>query len=228
MDLGALVNELMQATDCTQLLAPPPWGIRLNQWRNIAYHHTAHVREGIILCSYGRQPKMTNVEFSRDEFLDVSRTIAQLIAPLEVSRTLFCLDNMEDIQPLFSTQPTMRIEAQFLSFANCLASQGFEVIDFAVTSEQARLVVREVLPAPDRHTRWAHASQFVYPLWEMTRAQQLAVEYRNTDGNSEFLTTIDSSVCERISRGDADVHELATKARWINLLTGLELPKTGN
>jgi len=55
LDLGQIVNELIQ-NDYTDLLVPAPWNIRLNQWRNIAYHHSAKIVDNKIVCWYGIPP----------------------------------------------------------------------------------------------------------------------------------------------------------------------------
>jgi hypothetical protein len=52
LKLGSLIDELIVASGIQELFKPPPWEIRLNQWRNIAYHHTAEIDNERIICWY--------------------------------------------------------------------------------------------------------------------------------------------------------------------------------
>ncbi len=53
MSLGDVIEELINSSDLSELLAPPPWHIRLNQWRNIAQHHSFYIESDTVICQYG-------------------------------------------------------------------------------------------------------------------------------------------------------------------------------
>jgi hypothetical protein len=44
MKLGNVVEELSATSDLSALIVPQPWGVRLNQWRNMAQHHLATIK----------------------------------------------------------------------------------------------------------------------------------------------------------------------------------------
>ncbi len=52
MDLGAIIDVLIKKTDFPELFQPVPWNLRLYQWRNIAYHHSAVIENDKIKCWY--------------------------------------------------------------------------------------------------------------------------------------------------------------------------------
>jgi hypothetical protein len=41
LNFGAIVKELIEKSDCSDLFVLTSKKIQLNQWRNIAYHHSA-------------------------------------------------------------------------------------------------------------------------------------------------------------------------------------------
>lgn len=67
LKLGNVVNELHDTLGMPDLVAPPPWRIRLNQWRNIGQHHRSCVRGSLIYGYYGEPPNEQEVSFSRNE-----------------------------------------------------------------------------------------------------------------------------------------------------------------
>jgi len=69
LDLGQIVNELIEKSNYADLFMPPPWNVRLNQWRNIAYHHTAKPENNTIVCWYGKAPNIKRIRLSRKELL---------------------------------------------------------------------------------------------------------------------------------------------------------------
>ena len=51
-DLGVVIDELINTTELSELLIIQPYGIRLNQWSNIAYHHNSKIINNEIIFSY--------------------------------------------------------------------------------------------------------------------------------------------------------------------------------
>lgn len=53
-DFGRVIAKLEKMIPLPNLVAPAPWGLRLNQWRNISQHHTYKVVEDKIVAEYGK------------------------------------------------------------------------------------------------------------------------------------------------------------------------------
>ena len=75
IDLGDVIDELIQKTNFNDFFSPAPWNIRLNQWRNIARHGSAKIEKNQIVCWYGKTPKIREVRLSRDELMAAVKTI---------------------------------------------------------------------------------------------------------------------------------------------------------
>jgi hypothetical protein len=56
LTLGNVIDELHSGLGMPELVSPPPWGIRLNHWRNIAQHYRSRIRNDMIYSYYGRPP----------------------------------------------------------------------------------------------------------------------------------------------------------------------------
>jgi len=226
LDLGTIINELIQKSGYADLFMPPPWNIRLNQWRNIAYHHHAKIENNEIVCWYGKTPGLKRIRLSRKELLEVVRTIVKLYGTLQLAHTLFFVDNLKEINK-FSPPVEIRNEADFLNFAVGLASQGFEIIDYKKNTEEAKIVLidRSNLNPDERRF---HASQFLFPLWSITRSKKVIVEYREKDNTPNLLVSVNSKICEKIFNGELQPLTLAKKMGMIDLKTKKIIPPSDN
>lgn len=207
LDLGAIVNELVEKSGYATLFMPPPRNIRLNQWRNIAYHHTAKIENSEIICWYGKTPNIKEVRLSREELLQVVQAAVNIYAVLRLAYTLFYIDHLNEIDEC-SLSGEVRDEAVFVNFAAGLASQGFEVVEYKKNPDDAKLVVKDISNLnPDK--RRFHASQFLLPLWVITHSNRVIVEYREKDNTPNFLVSANSDVCEKIYEGELELLDLA-------------------
>jgi hypothetical protein len=217
LDLGQIVTELVKRSSCAELFAPPPWNISLNQWRNIAYHHSARVKNEKVVCWYGREHIIKQIELSRDEMVEVVRKIVNVHCVLKLAHTLFFVDNVEDIMKLTAfPEKGPREESELLSLTAGLASQGFEVVEVKKTIGEAKLIIRDVSDL-DMDKRRAHASQFLFPLWLVTRSRKLTIEYREKNNTPNLLMSVDGETCERIYSGKLRALNLAKKVKMVSL-----------
>jgi len=226
LDLGTIIRELIQTSGYAGLFMPPPWKIRLNQWRNIAYHHTAKVENNKIICWYGKAPNTKKIQLSRNELLQVVHTIFNVHKALKLAYTLFFVDNIKEINK-FSPFAEVRNEAKFLNFAAGLASQGFEIIEYKKNTDEAKIVVRDISNLdPDK--RRFHASQFLFPLWLITRSKKVIVEYWEKDDTPNLLVSIDSTICEKIYNGELEPLTLAKIMEIVDLKSKKIIPPMEN
>lgn len=219
LELGQIVNELMEQGNFVSLLAVPPWNVRLNQWRNIAYHHSARIEEDDnIICWYGKSPDIKHIKITRNELTQIAQAMFKVFSSVKVAHTLFYVDNSEDISRFSTSACKEREESGFLNFAVALASQGFEILEYRKSQDEARIIVRDVSNLDPANRRF-HASQFLFPLWLLTEAKKLIVEYRERDNTPNLLVSTFSDICEKIYNSELEIEELAKTMSIVDLKT---------
>jgi len=202
LDLGTIVNELIQKSGYADLFMPPPWNITLNQWRNIAYHHTAKIENNEIICWYGRTPNIKEIRLSRSKLLQVVQTTFDVYRAIRLAHTLFFMDNLKEINR-FSPPVEVRDKAEFLNFAAGL--------------------VKDVSNLNPKQRRF-HASQFLFPLWLLTKSKQMIVEYREKDNTPNLLVSVNSIICEKIYNQELESLALANMMKMVDLKTNKVVP----
>lgn len=215
LGLGTIVNELIQRTKYADLFMPAPWNIRLNQWRNIAYHHRAKIENDEIICWYGKAPSIKTIRLARNELLQAVHTIFNVYRTLSLAYNLFFVDNIQEVNR-FCRPVEVRHEAEFLSFATALASQGFEIAECKKNADEARLVVKDASNLKPDQRRF-HASQFLFPLWLLTKSKRLIVEYREQDNTRNLLVSASSTICEKIYNQELEPLALANVMEVVDL-----------
>ena len=212
LDLGRVVDDLIEKSSCPQLFMPPPWGIKLSQWRNIAYHHTASIENGEVVCSYGKPPKTDTVRLSKEGLLEVVTAANNIYGVLRLAYVLFFSDNRKEINPLLPRgidKIEVTDEADFVNFAAGLMALGFEVTEYRRTSLAAVMTVRD-LTGMNASDRAAHSSQFLYRLWMITRAKAVTVTYQTKDETPALRFRIDGETCEKVWNGQLNDIEIAS------------------
>ena len=216
MRLGRIINELIERSTLDRLLTLPPWNIRLNHWRNIAYHHSARIQNSEIVCWYGKSPYIKEIKLSRDEFVQAVQAIFDVLCSLKLAHTLFYVDNATNIDSISSSAYRELDEAGFVNFATALASQGFEILELSKTQDEARVVVRDLSNLkPD--IRRFHASQFLFPLWLLTESKILMLEYREKDNTPSLLVSTVSDICEKVYNSELEMLDLAKTMNIVDL-----------
>jgi hypothetical protein len=196
-DLGIVIDELINTTSLKDLLILQPNNIRLNQWRNIAYHHNSKIIEGRIFCSIKRNGNIEEFEITRDDLLEALKRILGIFRLIRISETLFCLDNIQQIQQKTDSQResqlNVREESKLLEFYSALSSQGFSVTDLEYDATFAKLDVRDMEEYSDFPQRAIHSSQFLYNLWVFSQSNLLVLNYYLFTGEKYFTSEIKSS-----------------------------------
>lgn len=227
LDLGNIINELIIESDYPELFIPPPWGVKLSQWRNIAYHHTAKIENNKIICWYGKKSKKRVVELSRDALLKMVHTIYQIYKIIRLAHTLFFVDNLKEISK-FSTPIVERSEAKFLSFVTAIASQGFEVVEYKDTNDETKIILKDVSDLDPKQRR-IHASQFLFALWLINQStQRVAIEYRENNNTPNFLVSVNSNICKKIYNGELDPVDIVKIMDMVDLKTKKVIPPIEN
>lgn len=179
-DLGIIIDELINTSKIKDLLIINPHAVRLNQWRNIAYHHNTQIINGQIFCSYKKNGSYVEFKVSKDDLERTLKHILLIFKLVRISETIFCFDNLTEIQKatkILGTEFNVREESKLLDFYSPITSQGFKVVDLTISDEVAILKLHDMQEYPDFQKRAIHSSQFLYNLWDYTNSKKLIIEY---------------------------------------------------
>lgn len=212
MGLGVLIDELINKTDFPELFQPAPWNLRLNQWRNIAYHHSAIVENGKIKCWYKKKNQTVIFYLSREELLEVTRSIVNIYNVFKNIEFIFVFDNLKEIQKEVSIRNLdyrIRDEGVFIELYASITAQGFKIIEMSTDGDVAKLIVQELLNDQDICQRAIHTSQFLYSLWVYSNLEKIVIEYRLKNGSPCFESSTSNKICEKIARGKEELTYLA-------------------
>lgn len=209
LDFGVVVSELASTSGAPDLFAPPPWGVSLSQWRNIAQHHNFIIDADVITVHYGKGGGIRSLDLSRADLWESLCCIFRIQLIIKTARTMFFLDNRKSLVNQLASVPE-RSDALVFGFATVMASQGFEVTAIEVRSDHARAVLREVTDMPP-YIRQFHASQLVQHLWAATGAMKCELEYQQRDGTPTLLTIALAADCDAVGKEEIDIREFAQR-----------------
>jgi hypothetical protein len=209
LNFGLVVSELFNTSGYPELFAPPPWEIRLNQWRNMAQHHKTRVEKNLIIGTYGKGNNEKEVRFGRDELFDAIKRIHIIFIVIKTARSIFLLDNIGRYK-LSLKNFDVRIDMKILTLASAVATQGFELIDISIEENSITAVIKDVTGSPALK-RMLHASQFVYPVWRHFPADEITVQYLDHDEDLILTTIGKGSDCDEVGRKVVPFEELANR-----------------
>lgn len=194
-DLGVIIDELMNVKELKDLLIMPPHSIRLNQWRNIAYHHNSKVVRNKITCWYKQGDNDHDFSITRDELSKVLQRIMLVFKLIRVSEIIFLYDNISEIQQKvkrLDLDINIRKESKLLEYTGIIGSQGFKIKELEFDENIALMKLQDMQEYPYFLKRAIHSSQFIYSLWEFTKSKKMIIEYYIADDENLFTSEIDS------------------------------------
>lgn len=195
-DLGVVIDELINTTELKELLILQPHNIRLNQWRNIAYHHNSRIVNNEIICGFNKSGEVFEFKLTRQELSEVLKRTLLIFKIVRISETIFGFDNLEDVQSeinkLDKTLINIREDARLLDFYSGIESQGFRIVKLKTSNNNSTLILRDLEPYGDFIKRAIHSSQFLYNLWLYSESEYLRVEYHLFNGEKFFTSEIDN------------------------------------
>ncbi|WP_303917897.1 hypothetical protein [Draconibacterium sediminis] len=191
-DLGVAIDELINTSDLSDLLILQPNDIRLNQWRNIAYHHNTKIVDKEIICWYNKSGETLEFNISRFQLTQVLKRVLLIFKLIRISETVFAFDNLDkvklELNKIDNKYINIRDDARVLDVYSLLESQGFKTVELTTSDRKSKLVVQDLEPYGDFTKRAIHSSQFLYELWLYSESEHLTVEYRLFNG-TKFLTS---------------------------------------
>lgn len=195
-DLGVVIDELINTSELSELLILQPHDIRLNQWRNIAYHHNSKIVNNEIFCSFNKSGEVFEFKITRQELSEILKRILLIFKLMRISETIFGFDNLERVQSEISkldkTSINIREDAKLLDFYSGIESQGFKIVELKTSEKKSTLILKDLEPYGDFTRRAIHSSQFLYSLWLFTESEYLQVEYHLFNGEKFFTSEIDN------------------------------------
>jgi hypothetical protein len=180
LTLGSTVAQLARTFKDSELLSPHPWNIPLNQWRNIAQHHSAHIEGDLVVVTYKGEGRTISVSLTRAELLQAFVTIQTRLAIFRGADALFFCDNLEEARaalPSASTNDSSRL----FHLHSAFAVQGFQVISVKRTPNEIRFALQD-LHSIGEPKRIIHCSQFVVPIWLHYKIGAVTIDYLDSRG----------------------------------------------
>ena len=173
-DFGNICEKFEKALSGGSLLTPAPWGVRVNQWRNIAHHHSYVVSGDQVIATYGKTTPKKEVALVRAELLALAQELVMRLGALKSSRVITAVNHIDELEPyLPKGEPSAYRHATAL--AASFATQGFRLLDLQVRGGQATAIIEDVVPT-EGNERPIHCSQFVGTI--ASRFPGLPVEVR--------------------------------------------------
>lgn len=143
MSFGAVMSELLAEPELGEMYRPPPFGLSVSQWRNIANHNSFDVSGGQITCTYGTPDKLKTLRLSIDELASVLTYCNDLYYAHKVAIELFGIDNLME---LIKYEPDISPSeySHTTSLAYGLVSAGFSIIHAAYLPNKWSLILTDL------------------------------------------------------------------------------------
>lgn len=212
-DFGNICEKFEKVLSGGSLLTPAPWGVRVNQWRNIAHHHSYVVRGDEVIATYGKATPKKQVTLVRAELLSLAQELVRRLGALKSSRLITVVNHIDELEPyLPKGEPSAYSHATAL-FAS-FATQGFRLLDLQLKGGQATAVIEDVVPT-EGNERPIHCSQFVGTI--ASRFPGLSVEVRYiATGRRAWTFSASAAELDRIMSQQNPLEKLANIVTFKN------------
>jgi hypothetical protein len=211
LTFGDAVEELLQTLRAPGILAPPPWGIKLHQWRNVAQHHSATIQGDRIQCHYRVGKAQRHIALTRAEFVAVARKMQEVLGIVRVARSIFVADNAVALCGRRAVEARPKI--RFFQTAVGIAAQGFNIVGVDVSDNTAHLLVQDTTDQ-DSRLRGIHASQFLVAAWVHFPKPVVRVTYSDKSGSTRLEATAAGRDCEEIAEERVPFESLADRVTY--------------
>lgn len=211
LDLGSVIEELISNAKLSNILVLPLNNLKLNNWRNIAYHHNYRISNNEIIIDVKSKIKNHSFSISRNDLFEVCLRVYNVFKVFKLSFDIFIedhislesnwLDNKSDV--------LIREESRINDFRIAIASQGFKIESLDnISTDTIRMVLRDLKEDLPTKVRAIHSSQFLHGLWALSGKKMLEVEYKNKNGHPVMMSSVSGKICESI-HSDEEIVKLA-------------------
>jgi hypothetical protein len=207
MDIGLVIDELIRQGIPDIIVKVSD--IKLNNWRNIGYHHEYEVNGDNINYIYGRNVIKTGT-VKREELCIILKKIYDIYVALRTAFTICYVDNINDIGKLDNTIKPVREEATLISYFSMLAAQGYTVFDYENTEEKAVIVLEDVNDYREKESLY-HASQFLFSLWYFTKSRELVIKCKQADGRIIMTFKCNDDLCKSYYNREIQFEDIAER-----------------
>ena len=205
MYLGAIMSQIEREIGPHNLITPQPWNIKLNQWRNIAQHHSAKVKDGRIICSFA---KGKSISLTREDLQVLAIEVMRRLSILKGARELFILNSIEDLQDFSRATEPPDFETKILELASAFATQGFRTVN---VDEKEKTIMYELedLRPQQGDSRLFHSAQFVVPIGTRFPQKDVNIIYRNKYGICFTVSAPGKALSKFIKSGEnlVEIHK---------------------
>jgi len=130
----------------------------------------------------------------------VKSTVTNVMLVLGAARAIFLFDRLEPLVELVRQDGDQRHSVYPISeYAKAVASYGFEITEFKMSEEEARVVVRDSTDQDPTHRR-AYVVSFAYHLCRLSACAQ--VTYLERDGMPNLQARVRAEDCASVDAGD--------------------------
>lgn len=218
MSLGNAIEVLVQVAPLADHYSSQ--GVRLSQWRNIAQHLDVKVEGDVIKCAYGAAASRAELRLDRKGLRAVVDEVVLCYLALKTAHSINFFERIDELEASGNlarvrSQISLRAEVYVTHLTAAVATQGFEVLELDFSSEESRLVVRDVT-TDDLRSRCAHAMQFVISLYQTRPTEKATVEYRDSTGAAHMRISASKSLFERAER-ENNIHRVMDEADLVLL-----------
>ncbi len=207
LNLGDIVDRLIKYNIFNKFLIPPPWNLKLNDWRNISKHDQYLVNETEIICRYKKPPKSKKIILIQPELWNLFLTINDIFGILRLAHSVFFFDNIDEIQPYWENKQ-LRKESAILDQISLYNMFGFSVKSYSIENDKVKFKLKDETVLKPK-TRLKYLLFLIRPTWYKTRKTHIILEYYDSQDCPIFRIEVNTSKREDIFSLNVD-EELLT------------------
>ena len=211
-DSGVIINNILDKDLLQSVLRIEPCGMKLSDWRNIAYHHTYALRDdGNIDCTYGKG-NINNIRMSMQELERYLHKIIRASNVLNIARCIFVFDFIDDIpkdQPLQKASFRQAIKRE--QFRISLLSQEFQLGDIFLNENEVEIDLHDLNLNENQKSRIVHCSQLLLNTWNIWKRKSICINYFANNGRKICCVYVSGEICEAIYEGKEEITYLANR-----------------
>ncbi|KNB68498.1 hypothetical protein ADS79_34060, partial [Brevibacillus reuszeri] len=194
MELGTLVSSVNKFLKNLNVSLPKPKGLSLNQWRNIAYHHTYRLEHNQIMC----ETRTGNtIKLTLNELEALVQKIFETARALKAAFTIFYIDNVSLLSKLDKTKYD-RKEVAMVDLISFILSQGYEIINADISPEKATISIKEIF-------KREYIFQYVFLLlqiWKTFKSIDCEINYYSFKGHLFATFSASSEIIQKLDQKD--------------------------
>lgn len=207
---GSLVIDLSKKLYFKKLLKIIPTDLKLNDWRNIACHKDYEIKNGKIICKYGKKRNKIITLNNKTDLFYITKGIYKILNTLKLSFNIFIFDNLEQINSKLDSNAfsPQRKEVWITSFISYLLLYGFQVVNLEKIEGKLVIEVRD-LTKGNIQERSIQSSKIIYLAWFYSSEKIIEVIYKNNENISVFKTSANDDICKKIDSKEKTINYLA-------------------